>query len=248
MRTSWIGFGAIVFGAVLGASPRDAAAASTVRIVTNSAEVSGCRFRGTLHADMDSFFSSDTRKLYQELRKKAADLDGNVVLLFGSVTVIHKSNGSNLSVDGDAYKCGGAISDSAASPSSGSAGPEVRQSDKLLSELQDLERDLFEAQKTGDREKAAKLIADDASIKSPKKSYTKAEFLSALKKNSPLQYIEFEGMKAAREGDTAVLTGVVLWMTQSGRNSKLYKFRVTNRYSKANGSWQLASSESATEE
>lgn len=248
MRASWIGLGGLVFGAVLGASPLDAADASTVRIVTNSAEVGGCRFRGTLHADMDSFFSSDTRKLYQELRKKAADLDGNVVLLFGSVTVIHKSNGSNLSVDGDAYKCGGAASDAAAPPRSGSLAPEAQQQDKLLSELQDLERELFEVQKTGDREKAAKLIADDARIKSPKKSYTKAEFLSALKKNGALQYIEFEGMKAALEGDTAVLTGVELWMTQTGRNSKLYKFRVTNRYSKANGGWQLATSEYTTEE
>lgn len=248
MKTSWIAFGGIVLGALLGASPLIAADPSSVRIVTNSAEVSSCRFRGTLHAEMDSFFSSDTRKLYQELRKKAADLEGNVVLLFGGVTVIHKSNGSNLSVDGDAYKCNGATSDATASPRSSSAGPEVQPPDKLLSELQDLERELFDAQKAGDREKAARLIADDARIKSPKKSYTKAEFLAALKKNSPLQYIEFEGTKAALDGDTAVLTGTEMWMTQSGRNSKLYRFRVTNRYSKGNGTWQLASSEYTAEE
>lgn len=248
MKASWIGFGGIALGAVLAAPPLAAADPSSVRIATNSAEVSGCRLRGTLHADMDSFFSSDTRKLYQELRKKAADLDANVVLLFGGVTVVAKSNGSNLSVDGDAYKCSGAAADAAAAPKTGSAGPESQQPDRLLAELQDFEREFFEVQKTGDREKAAKLIADDARIKSPKKSYSKSEFLSALKKNAVLQYIEFEGMKAALEGDTAVLTGVETWMTQSGRNSKLYKFRVTNRYSKATGAWQLASSEYTTEE
>lgn len=248
MKMSWIGFGGIALAALSIAPPLAAADPSSVRIATSSTDIGGCKFRGTLHADMDSFFSSDTRKLYQELRTKAADLDANVVLLFGGVTVIPKKNGSNLSVDGDAYKCSGAATDVAALPRPVPGGSELQQPDKLLSELQEFERELFEVQKNGDKEKAAKLIADDARIKSPKKAFSKSEFLAALKKNGQLQYIEFEGMKAALEGDTAVLTGVEKWMTQSGRNSKLYKFRVTNRFSKASGFWQLVSSEFSTEE
>ncbi|HPA53234.1 MAG TPA: hypothetical protein PLP50_16705 [Thermoanaerobaculia bacterium] len=58
--------------------------------------------------------------------------------------------------------------DAAASPRSGSVGPEVRQAEEPLSELQVTDRGPFEVQGNSDRENASKLIAEDARITYPK--------------------------------------------------------------------------------
>ena len=65
-----------------------------VQSLTKREEVGSRKSWGTLRSDMGTYFSCDTRKLKLNLRMQAGELDADVGLLCGSVTVIHEQNAS----------------------------------------------------------------------------------------------------------------------------------------------------------
>jgi hypothetical protein len=58
-----------------------------------------------LHGVVDTFWGQNTASLYAQLRKKAATMGANLVVLLGGVTTVKRSNGSDLQADGEAFTC-----------------------------------------------------------------------------------------------------------------------------------------------
>jgi hypothetical protein len=79
--------------------------AESVRVSSSHADAAGCTSVGMIHGVVDTFWGQNTASLYAQLRKKAAKMGANLVVLLGGVTTVKGSNGSDLEADGEAFAC-----------------------------------------------------------------------------------------------------------------------------------------------
>src|SRR4051794_40737619 len=77
----------------------------SVKVSNSSSDASGCKLRGNVHAEQETLIYGNTRNVLDKLRKKAVDLDADLVIILTGVTSVGRQG--RLMADGEAYRCAG---------------------------------------------------------------------------------------------------------------------------------------------
>ena len=197
-----------------------------IRVSSPPVDTAACRSRGTIHAEVDTFWMQGTENLYNKLRKNAADLYSDTVVLVGAVTQVKLQNGTKLSADGEVFRC---------QPPD----PGEPKGEPLAIELAAAERGILDAQKAGDKEALATAIADDAVFNLDGKEYTKTQFLNSVRVDQRIKDFEFREISARTDNDAGVIEGTMVTYVQVPSGAVALKSQFVDRFRKGEEKWRL---------
>jgi Domain of unknown function (DUF4440) len=204
----------------------------SIRVTNSASDAAGCNLRGSVHAEQETLIYGNTRNVLDKLRKKAFDLDADLVVMLTGVTSVGSQG--HLMGDGEAYRCSGLT----LPPTS---------DDPVLAQLLALEARASDAAIRGDRSALEPIIANEAVFHVDGKTMTRLDILNATQPQRSILSHNLENLQFSHQGDEASLTGVAVYIVQQTRDtSKAIKQRFTDRFAKRGDTWQLIESTIAT--
>jgi hypothetical protein len=114
--------------------------------------------------------------------------------------------------------------------------------DAVMSDLSEIEEAWIQANVDGDKRALRDILSNDfAGTASDGTVQTKAEYLDAAKPEENVKTWETSDLKLSLTGNTAVLTGILKWVTTSGTE----RYRFTDRFAWQDGRWQAVGSQAS---
>lgn len=117
--------------------------------------------------------------------------------------------------------------------------------DALMEVLLSLEEDAIVLQKAGDKKAIEKMLADEFTMTSGGRTYSRKEFLGLIKPTPNLLDQEIESPAVQQDGDRAVLTGIAVFRFQRGTGVVVQRQKFTTTFVQREGHWFYLSSEIA---
>ncbi|HYP52791.1 MAG TPA: nuclear transport factor 2 family protein [Pyrinomonadaceae bacterium] len=112
----------------------------------------------------------------------------------------------------------------------------------VMAELSKVENDWIRANIKADKEALDQILAEEyTGTMHDGTTQTKDEYLADIKPDRTARSWSSEDVKLELEGDTAILSGVLIWNSTSGTR----RFRFTDTFVKRDGRWQAVASETA---
>jgi hypothetical protein len=114
--------------------------------------------------------------------------------------------------------------------------------DAVMSDLSEIEEAWIQANVDGDKRALRDILSNDfAGTASDGTVQTKAEYLDAAKPEENVKTWETSDLKLSLTGNSAVLTGILKWVTTSGTE----RYRFTDRFAWQDGRWQAVGSQAS---
>jgi hypothetical protein len=114
--------------------------------------------------------------------------------------------------------------------------------DVVMSDLSEIEEAWIQANVDGDKRALRDILSNDfVGTASDGSVQTKAEYLDAAKPEENVKTWETSDLKLSLSGNTAVLTGILKWVTTSGNE----RYRFTDTFAWQDGRWQAVGSQAS---
>jgi hypothetical protein len=114
--------------------------------------------------------------------------------------------------------------------------------DAVMSDLSEIEEAWIQANVDGDKRALRDILSNDfVGTSSDGSVQTKAEYLEAAKAEENVKTWETSDLKLSLSGNTAVLTGILKWVTTSGTE----RYRFTDTFAWQDGRWQAVGSQAS---
>jgi hypothetical protein len=114
--------------------------------------------------------------------------------------------------------------------------------DVVMSDLSEIEEAWLQANVDGDKRALRDILSNDyVGTASDGSVQSKAEYLDAAKPDENVKTWETSDLKLSLSGNTAVLTGMLKWVTTSGTE----RYRFTDSFAWQDGRWQAVSSQAS---